>query len=124
MGNSEFTPPPTQVIKTFTGENRFKMQRMLDALVGEPELTWSGRKFNLKDTHSCEDALILTYAVQRKDSEATLTLPKPRKHQYAIIQWADGHTIQHKIGDTWFDIEYPSWSDNYEHRVKPSRSGL
>lgn len=42
------------------------------------------------------------------------------KYKDLIIAWANGETIQFRMGDTWKDIEgTPLWEEGNEYRVKP-----
>jgi hypothetical protein len=44
----------------------------------------------------------------------------PHKHAEVIKAWADGATIETKWGcGIWEEIERPSFSSDYEYRVKP-----
>lgn len=47
---------------------------------------------------------------------------KRRKHCKEIIAWAEGETIQRLNEDKeWEDVSRPSFNEDYEYRVKPSR---
>lgn len=42
------------------------------------------------------------------------------KYKDLIIAWANGETIQFRMGDNWRDIEgTPLWEEGNEYRVKP-----
>lgn len=42
------------------------------------------------------------------------------KYKDVIIAWANGETIQFRMGNTWKDIEgTPLWEEGNEYRVKP-----
>ena len=43
------------------------------------------------------------------------------KHADLIVAWANGAEIQYREYDReyWNNVEYPSWIEDYEYRVKP-----
>lgn len=45
----------------------------------------------------------------------------PRKHAEVIKAWADGAQVQMKSTHyaKWEDVEFPSFSDSLEYRIKP-----
>lgn len=45
----------------------------------------------------------------------------PHKHAELIKAWADGAEIQgkHPSWDDWENAAYPSWTPEYEFRIKP-----
>ncbi len=45
---------------------------------------------------------------------------KPHVHAECIKAWADGASIQRKLGSNgWLDIDNPSWYPSMEYRIKP-----
>jgi hypothetical protein len=44
---------------------------------------------------------------------------KPHKHADIIKSWADGAQIQVYVDMGWRDIDRPTWSSQYEYRIKP-----
>ena len=42
-----------------------------------------------------------------------------RKHYDFILAWANGAEIEFLNGDTWDLIDYPSWKEEREYRIKP-----
>lgn len=47
---------------------------------------------------------------------------KPHKHAEVIKAWADGAEIQYYSTSQkdWRDTSQPSWSSNYDYRIKPT----
>ena len=46
----------------------------------------------------------------------------PHKHAEVIRAWADGHSVQYRVGDSveWETIgDYPMFVEDYQYRVKP-----
>lgn len=48
-------------------------------------------------------------------------MTKPHIHAEVIKSWADGAEIELRAagGSEWRDADAPTWSRNYEYRVKP-----
>jgi len=43
---------------------------------------------------------------------------KPHKHRDLIIAWANGEKIQYYAHHEWANINYPSWDEDTEYRIK------
>ena len=48
-------------------------------------------------------------------------MKQPRKHAELIKAWADGAEIQYfkRVENEWIDAATPSWSDEFNYRIKP-----
>lgn len=61
------------------------------------------------------------YRIKPETTKKETKMTTPHKHAVAIKAWADGKLVQIKgyKSKQWADVPYPSWSDEYEYRVKP-----
>lgn len=46
-------------------------------------------------------------------------MSQPHKHRDAIIAWANGESVEYKVGETWYDVLNPAWDAEIEYRIKP-----
>lgn len=43
----------------------------------------------------------------------------PHLYSHVIKAWADGHSVQRRVGDCWFTQSNPCWDEEVEWRIKP-----
>jgi len=63
-----------------------------------------------------------TYNPETDSCNSCMPNLKPHKHAFFIKAWADGLHVQKRYiyRPEWGEIaEYPSWTDEYEYRIKP-----
>ena len=46
------------------------------------------------------------------------------KHAELIKAWADGAVIECEVSAGWYTCSSPTWSEDYEYRIKPELSDL
>lgn len=78
-----------------------------------------GKAF-IRDDEGSKCTFSYSYFVVKVDKGTKYPNP-PHKHKDLIVAWLLGADIQYCDGESsWHDIEYPSWYEKEEYRIKPS----